>query len=367
MSALDGVNGTVCDAQQNQQSSSVDPNSSILTSGQSIGLALTVEASLLSFGAIIVIFILIVRNLLHYRRVLPNGDWKLLQTPTDIYMLSLFVYDILQAVGGILNVRWAHDGIVAMGPYCTAQGIIKQIGELGVALITLILAVHTFVVALWQVGAEARYFAFGIVALTCPFVVLWVGIGNGIHKDFDTPTPFWCWIGHKYIGERLAGQYIWMWIALIASVVTYVPLHFWMKGRLSVDGETWYKFRLDKSDIRYSESQRRAMLGILFYPLSYSLVVIPLSISRWLLFSHKNVPSAATFFGNITFNLSGATNVLLFLIVRPHLLLFTPPEELAEPMVETTIPSITSSAIFPPMVKHEHSPQSTALGSIDNV
>ena len=63
------------------------------------------------------------------------------------------------------------------------------------------------------------------------------------------------------------------------------------------------------------------------YPLAYSIVVIPLSVSRWLLFSHKSVPSAATFFGIIMFNLSGAINVLLFLIVRPHLLLFTPPEE----------------------------------------
>jgi hypothetical protein len=56
--------------------------------------------------------------------------------------LSLFVYDIIQAVGGILNIRWAHDGIVTTGPYCTAQGIIKQIGELGVALITLVCIVY---------------------------------------------------------------------------------------------------------------------------------------------------------------------------------------------------------------------------------
>ena len=52
--------------------------------------------------------------------------------------LSLFVYDVLQAMGGILDVRWAHDGIVTVGPYCTTQGIIQQIGELGVALITLV-------------------------------------------------------------------------------------------------------------------------------------------------------------------------------------------------------------------------------------
>ena len=172
-------------------------NFCILTSGQSIGLAVSVlslqasrlilsrvqlatEASFLSFGAIIVIFILIVvcsisfllcpisqiplqRNLLRYRKTLPNGDWKLLRTPADICMvgsmilllltlslilvasqLSLFLYDILLASGGILNIRWAHDGIVTTGPYCTAQGIIKEIGGTGVALISLVCIVYSF-------------------------------------------------------------------------------------------------------------------------------------------------------------------------------------------------------------------------------
>jgi hypothetical protein len=41
-------------------------------------------------------------------------------------------------MGGILDVRWAHNGIVMVGPYCTAQGVIQQIGQLGVALITLV-------------------------------------------------------------------------------------------------------------------------------------------------------------------------------------------------------------------------------------
>ncbi len=60
-------------------------------------------------------------------------------------------------------------------------------------------------------------------------------------------------------------------------------------------------------------------------------MVIPLSVSRWLAFSHGSVASAALFFGSVMFNLSGTINVLLFLIVRPQLLLFTPPEELGEP------------------------------------
>ncbi|KAH9052527.1 hypothetical protein EDB87DRAFT_1692237 [Lactarius vividus] len=271
-----------------------------LDNGQSIGLALTAEASFLSFGAVIVVFIIIARNLLRYRKLLPNGDWKLLRTPADIYMLFLFAFDIIQAVGGIMNVRWAHDGIVTTGSYCTAQGIIKQMGELGVALLSLLYGA-------WELQRVPLH------------------SGSLLSQVFSAVLWFWCWIGPKYNKERLAGEYVWMWIALFASVVMYILLHFWMKGHLSVDGKKWYKFRLVKSDVEYSE--RRATLGILFYPLAYTLVVIPLSVARWLLFNHKKVPSAATFFGIIMFHLSGTVNVLLFLIVRPRLLLFTPPGE----------------------------------------
>ena len=77
MLALNGVNVTLRDANQcNQRSLSTDPSSLILTSGQSIGSAvsdlpstfrpalsyvqLTAEASFLSLGAVLVIFVLIV-------------------------------------------------------------------------------------------------------------------------------------------------------------------------------------------------------------------------------------------------------------------------------------------------------------------
>ena len=67
------------------------------------------------------------------------------------------------------------------------------------------------------------------------------------------------------------------------------------------------------------------------------------------------------------FNLSGAINVLLFLNLRPHLLLFTPLEELGESKVELTNLSI-DSAIFPAdMVNYNHSPQPTGTGLVDDV
>ncbi len=48
------------------------------------------------------------------------------------------MFDLVQAIGGILNIRWAHNGVVTTGPYCTAQGLVEQIGDLGVALMTLV-------------------------------------------------------------------------------------------------------------------------------------------------------------------------------------------------------------------------------------
>jgi hypothetical protein len=227
-------------------------------------------------------------------------------------MLSLFVFDMLQAVGGILDVKWAHDGIVTTGHYCTAQGNLRQIGQVGVALITLIITIHAFVVAISaaqqneQAVRVARLLAFGVVFLASLFVALWAIIGNMKYPNYETPTPDWCWISPEYTHERLAGEYVWLWIALGASTVVYIPLYFWARSR----------------------SQLRAALRMLLYPLAYALMIIPLSVSRWLEFENSNrkVPSAATYFAATLFNLSGAINVLLFLIFRSPLLLFSPPE-----------------------------------------
>jgi hypothetical protein len=67
------------------------------------------------------------------------------------------------------------------------------------------------------------------------------------------------------------------------------------------------------------------------------------------------------------FNLSGAINVILFLIVRPRLLLFSPPEELSEPeeVAELGQPA-TGSTIFGDPAKYTHSPQATRMGLVGN-
>jgi hypothetical protein len=115
--------------------------------------------------------------------------------------------------------------------------------------------------------------------------------------------------------------------------------------------------RLRESSCKSSHSVVNAAHELPSYPLAYSVMVIPLSISRWLQFNHKSVPSAAVFLGEIMFNLSGAVNVLLFLIVRPHLLLFTPPVEIVEPEVELA----NRSSLFSDAYTHSPQPMGVEL------
>ena len=63
------------------------------------------------------------------------------------------------------------------------------------------------------------------------------------------------------------------------------------------------------------------------------------------------------------FNLSGAINVLLFLVVRPQLLLFPRPEDLAEPEIELA-PEGPRSAMFSDIAKFQHSPEPTSAALV---
>jgi len=70
-------------------------------------------------------------------------------------------------------------------------------------------------------------------------------------------------------------------------------------------------------------------------------------------------------FGQSMLNLSGAINVLLFLIIRPRLLLFASPENPAEP--EAQISHLNTTTAFPPdTIRHNHRPGATRMGVVDD-
>ena len=67
------------------------------------------------------------------------------------------------------------------------------------------------------------------------------------------------------MGERLGGEYVWLWVALFASVILYLPLYFWREGYLSIPEDRWWwpEFHKSKLDGRVEYVQRRAALAML--------------------------------------------------------------------------------------------------------
>ena len=135
-------------------------------------------------------------------------------------------------------------------------------------------------------GIEARRPAFGLVGLICVFIALWVGLGNGLIKEYEAPTPvsysrrftsfrhlsnhdqYWCWISNRFNAERLAGAYVWIWIALFTSIFMYIPVYFWATGRFSVDNRN-----LSPSQLGTPNS--RATLRLLLYAMHVYFIANP--------------------------------------------------------------------------------------------
>lgn len=177
-----------------------------------------------------------------------------------------------------------------------------------------------------------------VIAGTWTFVALFVGIAAGVNKNYYNPTPYWCWVGANFGKDRIAGEYFWLWLTLAVSILVYVPLFMWNQGNISVDERYWWKVKFhwrqtgplsedDEARVRPSDSS----LAMLAYPVAYSIVVLPVSVSRFIEFGNSNgVPSAATFACVCLHDLFGAVNVVLLLTTRPNLLLFGGPRLLVQ-------------------------------------
>ncbi|KAJ7745447.1 hypothetical protein DFH07DRAFT_748882 [Mycena maculata] len=315
--------GVICSPEQYSQSLSDSADIYCLTRGQSIGLTVTSEAGLISLVAVLGVFTLIIRNgIRHVRR---TGKWYLVQEPMDVLMLSLFIADLIQAIGAVMDIRWVHSGRVEIGAFCTAQGVVQQLGETSVALTTLGITVFTFVGVWYRKGLGATFSATILIGAVWLFVILLVGIGNAEHKHLESPTPYWCWLGQSYLGLRIGGEYMWLWVTLGVSAVAYLLLFFWARGNITVNEGSWWRFAVHPSSANaVDRGLRRSSYTMIAYPVCYSVLILPLSVVRWIGFTHSDaaIPSAAEFAVISVYGLSGAINVLLLLNTRPNSVLF---------------------------------------------
>ncbi|KAK0203522.1 hypothetical protein DFS33DRAFT_809227 [Desarmillaria ectypa] len=103
--------------------------------GERLGIFLIVEAA--SLFALSVATLLVYVGFKLFKRVQARRALRKHSMDADrwdasnpVYFISLMCAELIQALGGLLNIQWIIDA----GTLCTAQGILKQMGDVTVAL-----------------------------------------------------------------------------------------------------------------------------------------------------------------------------------------------------------------------------------------
>ncbi|KAG8984525.1 hypothetical protein FRB94_006665 [Tulasnella sp. JGI-2019a] len=330
------------------------------TFGERLGLAFIVLSSCLSIASILVLLAYVAvlairrrRHSDHYRNLLHHG--------ADYYILSLFGFDIIQSAGHVMHIAWIQQAGVISGPYCTAQGAIQHVGNVGVALTTLAIGVTSFAVVVlrWKNSASRTIpilIHTGIIVLLILFTV----IPAQTRPEFYAPTGYWCWISPQYRAEQIALEYGWFWLASLINFLLYVLIFLTLRGNLQVDFGSvavdgwgrgpmrvhwvWKRNRQQGSaSVGTSEERTRLMRTarrLLAYPIAYIITILPMSIVRWIQFTqpHRNIPSSAVALAAIIYTSSGFINVCLYVITHWRFLTRSNERQTA-PVIEVTMKS----------------------------
>ncbi|KAJ3480634.1 hypothetical protein NLI96_g8203 [Meripilus lineatus] len=280
------------------------------------------------------------------------------------------VSELIQALGGILNIKWVRDAAVTEGTYCTAQGVLKQVGDVGVALASLAIALHTFMVIVfrWR-PPKSSTLPIIVISSIWIFLALIIGLSFASHKGktYYGDTKYWCWITKDYLAEGIALEYVWMWTAALLNIALYIPITLVLKGLITVDGFHVH-FHGSKERYRSSISSKptivdRIATKMLAYPALYTCTVLPIAIVRWDQFYNHTVPWPATVIADVIFSSSGLLNVLLYTITRPTLIPHREHESFSTNTLRMDYPTNSFNSILSPHTQDSHS-RSLPINSI---
>ncbi|KII93804.1 hypothetical protein PLICRDRAFT_405927 [Plicaturopsis crispa FD-325 SS-3] len=301
------------------------PAGSPFPSGSRLGIAFIIGAACLSAISVTSLLLYIGYSTVKLKRG-ASRKWST-STHVHYYFLNLLVSDLIQAIGGILNAKWLLDDRVTEGALCTAQGALKQVGDVGVALSSVIIAVHTLSILVFRYEPRPST---AIIVLSAVWITigLIIGVSFATHKGqtYYGDTQYWCWITTRYHVQQIVLEYLWMWLAAFFNIIIYIFLALVVRGFITVDGS---KIRIpnkrEREGKRLSSSSIRRKGGVialqmLFYPAVYIVTVIPISVVRFTAFGGYHIPFAGTAVADVIFALSGVLNVILFSLTRPKLM-----------------------------------------------
>ncbi|KAI0075355.1 hypothetical protein K474DRAFT_1646647 [Panus rudis PR-1116 ss-1] len=292
------------------------------TKAEAAGIIALVVVSSISLAAAVGLIVSIAVSAWNTRKsVNPH---MFVRSHAAAYLISLLLCDIMQAIGSIINSQWVQQGAVEFRGLCTSQGAIKHLADVGSAIWSLIIAAHTFWVLFLRLDTR-RYILIATLVGGWSLVGLIVLAGPAILVRADGApfygiSGYWCWISNHYGVPRITHDYMIMFISAFLSFLLYALIFLRLRGNITL--KSWHiKFQRTR-DLKWkgketTDSQVITVAKLmLWYPIAYTLMVLPIALCRFLAWGGVEIPFGMTIFSDAIFLLSGLINVILFTTTR---------------------------------------------------
>jgi len=165
-----------------------------------------------------------------------------------------------------------------------------------------------------------------ILVLGWSFIALVVAIGPLVVQKktlgpYFGPSGYWCWITQQYPASQICLEYMLEWMSAFFSFVLYVAVLLRVRGNLIQDTAGKWSLRwIPRSESwqlgfarDYLDSCLVKMAAIIvWYPVIYTVLIVPISIARFASYAGARVPVAFTFLADVIFALGGFANLIHF-------------------------------------------------------
>ncbi|KAJ2931304.1 hypothetical protein H1R20_g5841, partial [Candolleomyces eurysporus] len=293
-----------------------NPNHHNVVFPEDLGVQILVVVSLLSFAAVVGLLFAIALSAWNTRH--STDRFLFVRTNAAAYFISLMVCWLIQSIGSIMDSHWLKDNTIIPGSFCTAQGALKHVADVGVAA----MAANTFYLLFLELDTK-RYTMWIALVVGWLFIGIMVGAGPAYanaksQKPFYGVNGVWCWISPEHKVQLITMGYLIIFLSAFLSGILYLMTFFRLRGNLVRSGWKLKWRTVNDSADRYFSSDRTKLVAkqMLLYPLAYAILVTPVAITRIIAWSGIKVPFEATVFSASVYLLSGFVNVILFTTTR---------------------------------------------------
>ncbi|KAK7038876.1 hypothetical protein VNI00_010508 [Paramarasmius palmivorus] len=256
------------------------------------------------------------------------GTPKTFRTHIFEYLVSLFIANVVQSTGTAMNLRWVVKNGVSNGSFCVAQGAIKQAGNVATALWSFMISLHLFNILFMRSSVTRVGLWLTLLGgWLCVAVIVFIGpaaVENPEKGPYFGISGRWCWITNEYPEEQIFLEYFFEFLSACLSFILYCVILLRVRGNLVHNQGKWQlkfissseSWRLGFARDLIDSSMLKLAQKMVWFPVAYTIILIPITITRLSEFMGHKIPFGATVFAGVVFNLTGFVNVCLIVVTR---------------------------------------------------